>query len=165
MLLVVCFPYTYAESNRNRIACVMLVPDQERIRIENLQNRIGSGLKKSESAHLTRQSIGNTFSAKRSSVFVKLLTLHIGMLRVPKSWRKVRFLAYLVIFCFEKRRPKQKYCCWPKVKRFDSPKILDWLHHWLFIPKVTKLQDQIRPAKSVYGIRIPDYHCTAPQMS
>ena len=45
-LLVVCLTFMYAESNRSRIACVMLEPDPERIRIENLQNRIGSGLKK-----------------------------------------------------------------------------------------------------------------------
>ena len=32
--------------SRRRTASVMLVPDQERIRIENLQNRIRSGLKK-----------------------------------------------------------------------------------------------------------------------
>ena len=41
-LLVLCFTYIYAESNRSRIACVMLVPDLKRIRIESLQNRIGS---------------------------------------------------------------------------------------------------------------------------
>jgi len=41
----------YAESNRSRTACVMLVPDPGRIRVENLQNRIGSGLWV-ESAHL-----------------------------------------------------------------------------------------------------------------
>ena len=38
--------YIYAGSNRSRIACVMLVPDPVRTRIQNLQNRIGSGLKK-----------------------------------------------------------------------------------------------------------------------
>jgi len=32
-------------------------------------------------------------------------------------------LAYLVILCFEKRRPEQKCCCSPKVKHF-SPKSL-----------------------------------------
>ena len=49
-LLVVCFIYKYAGPNRSRIACVML--DPERIRIENLRNRIGSGPKKAESTHL-----------------------------------------------------------------------------------------------------------------
>ena len=34
-----------------------------------------------------------------------------------------KFFAYLVILCFEKRRPKQKYCCLPKIKNFGSPKI------------------------------------------
>ena len=36
-----------------------------------------------------------------------------------------------VILCFEKRRPKRKYCCSPKVKHFGHPKILGWLLHWL----------------------------------
>ena len=45
-LLVVCLPYIYAEPNRRRIACVMLVPGRERNRIEKLQNRIGTRLKK-----------------------------------------------------------------------------------------------------------------------
>jgi len=44
--LVVCLTYIYQELNRSRFACVMLVPDQEWIRSQNLQNRIGSGLKK-----------------------------------------------------------------------------------------------------------------------
>jgi len=34
------------------IACVLLIAGQERVRIESLQNRVGFGLKKSESAHL-----------------------------------------------------------------------------------------------------------------
>jgi len=47
------------------------------------------------------------------------------------------FLAYLVILCIEKRRPKQKYCCSPKVKHFDPPqifapvKVLGWLRQGL----------------------------------
>jgi len=44
----VCVTYVYVESNRSQIACVMSLP--ERIGIEHLQNRIGSGLQ--ESAHL-----------------------------------------------------------------------------------------------------------------
>jgi len=44
-LMVVCLICIYAESNRSRISCVMLVPDPERIQIENLQNMIGSGFK------------------------------------------------------------------------------------------------------------------------
>jgi len=39
-------------------------------------------------------------------------------------------LAYLVILCFEKRRPKQKYCCSSKVKHLGLPEILVWLRHW-----------------------------------
>jgi len=41
-LLVIFLTYSFAESNRNRIACIMLVPDSERIWIVSLQNRIGS---------------------------------------------------------------------------------------------------------------------------
>jgi len=46
-----------------------------------------------------------------------------------------KFLAYLVILCFEKRHPKQKYCFSPKVKDFGPPpnlasqNILNWLRH------------------------------------
>jgi len=39
------------------------------------------------------------------------------------------FLAYLIILCFEKRRPKQKYCCSPEVKHFCPPNISGWLRH------------------------------------
>jgi len=34
-----------------------------------------------------------------------------------------KFLANLIISCFEKRHPKQKYCCSPKIKHFDAEKI------------------------------------------
>jgi len=44
-LLVVCLTYIHRESNRSPIACVMLLPDPKRIKIENLQNRNGSTLK------------------------------------------------------------------------------------------------------------------------
>jgi len=41
-----------------------------------------------------------------------------------------KFVAYLVILCFEKRRPKQKYCFLPKVKlSISSKKNLGWLRH------------------------------------
>jgi len=45
-LLVVCLNYIYADSNKSLTACVMLVLDPQRIRIENLKNSIGPGLKK-----------------------------------------------------------------------------------------------------------------------
>jgi len=45
-LLVVCLTYSYAECNRNRIACAMLVPDPEWIWIENSQNRVEAGRQK-----------------------------------------------------------------------------------------------------------------------
>jgi len=35
-----------------------------------------------------------------------------------------KYLVYLVILCFEKRRPKQKHCCSPKIKHFGNPKNL-----------------------------------------
>jgi len=40
-LLVVCLSCVYADSNRSRIAFVMLVPNPGRIQIVNLQTRIG----------------------------------------------------------------------------------------------------------------------------
>jgi len=43
-----------------------------------------------------------------------------GAQRVMPS---LKFLAYLVILCFEKLHPKQKYCFLPKVKDFGRPKI------------------------------------------
>jgi len=39
------------------------------------------------------------------------------------------FLAYLIILRFEKRRPKQKYCCSPKIKHFGPPNRLGWLRY------------------------------------
>jgi len=45
-LLKVCLTYIKPESNTSRIACFSLIPDPERIWIQNLKNRIGSGLKK-----------------------------------------------------------------------------------------------------------------------
>jgi len=43
-----CFLHLYLrEVKQSRIVCVRLVPDPERIRNENLQNKIGSRLKKS----------------------------------------------------------------------------------------------------------------------
>jgi len=32
-----------------------------------------------------------------------------------------KFLAYLIILCFEKWRPKQKYCSSLKITHFDPP--------------------------------------------
>jgi len=60
-LLVVCLTYIHTEWNRSRIACVMLLPDPEQIQIENLQNRSGSTLKISESAHFYSSSPGEQF--------------------------------------------------------------------------------------------------------
>jgi len=41
-----------AESNRSRIACMMVVAELDWMRIQNLPNRIEGGVKKTESAHL-----------------------------------------------------------------------------------------------------------------
>jgi len=49
--LVVCLNYIKPESNRSWIS-FSLVSNPEWILIQNLQNRIGSGIKKSESEHL-----------------------------------------------------------------------------------------------------------------
>jgi len=41
-----------AVSNRSRITCIMVVAESDWMRIQNLSNRIGCGVKKTESAHL-----------------------------------------------------------------------------------------------------------------
>jgi len=41
----------------------------------------------------------------------------------------LELLANVVILCFEKWRPKQKYCCTPKSKHFAQKKNLYWLRH------------------------------------
>jgi len=49
----------------------------------------------------------------------------IGVAREdPGAMPLLKFVACLIILCFEKRRPKQKYCCLPKVKQFGPSKIL-----------------------------------------
>jgi len=51
----------YAVLNKSRIVCFTLVPDLERIRIENLQARIGSGFKKDQSLHTFSAVLFNLF--------------------------------------------------------------------------------------------------------
>jgi len=46
----------------------------------------------------------------------------IGIAMGPRGQWPAQFLTYLVIFCFEKRCPKQKYCCVHKIKYFAPPK-------------------------------------------
>jgi len=41
-----------------------------------------------------------------------------------------KFLTYLAILCFEKRRPKQKYCCPPKVKHSPPQICLPLTKFW-----------------------------------
>jgi len=52
-----------------------------------------------------------------------------------------KLLAYLVILCFEKQRPKQKYCCSHKVKHFGPTKILGWLRHCSLMYHVIKVTE------------------------
>ena len=42
--------------------------------------------------------------------------------RGPGGPRPPKYLAYLVILCFEKQRSKQKHCCSPTIKHFGFPK-------------------------------------------
>ena len=66
-------------------------------------------------------------------LFVMLVNLSSRILHRCSQGRHghPKFLAYVAILCFEKRRPKQKYCCSPKVKYFAPPKkTLGWLCHW-----------------------------------
>ena len=44
--------FIQAESNRSQITCIMVVTESDWMRIQNLPNRIGCGVKKTESAHL-----------------------------------------------------------------------------------------------------------------
>jgi len=46
-----------AESNRRRITCIMVVAESDWMRIQNLPNRIGCGVKKTESTHLCRGKV------------------------------------------------------------------------------------------------------------
>ena len=59
-----------------------------------------------------------------SRLFVILVNLSSRILHRCSQGRHghPKFLAYVAILCFEKRRPKQKYCCSPKVKYFAPPK-------------------------------------------
>ena len=55
------------------------------------------------------------------------LAIVIGPIGVPGEQGyhdSPKFLAYLVVLCFERRCPKTKYCCLLKVKYLASPKIL-----------------------------------------
>ena len=49
-----------------------------------------------------------------------------------------KFLAYLVILCFEKRCAKRKYCCLPKAKHL-LPQILGWLRYCTLVAILRKL--------------------------
>jgi len=41
-----------AESNRSRITCIMVMAESDWMQIQNIPNRIGCGVKKTESSHL-----------------------------------------------------------------------------------------------------------------
>ena len=47
----------------------------------------------------------------------------------PGGFGFLQVLADLFILCFEKRRPKQKYCRTSKIKHFGPKNILGWLRH------------------------------------
>jgi len=68
----------------------------------------------------------------------KRLKTHTGQHRCsqggPGDHARPRFLAYLVILCFEKRRPKQKYRCSLKVKHFVPQQFWGWLRHCMTTP-------------------------------
>jgi len=43
--------YIDAESNKSRITCIMVMAESDWMRIQNLPNRIGCGVKKNKSPH------------------------------------------------------------------------------------------------------------------
>ena len=47
ILCGICMTFIDAESNRSQIACIMVVTESDWMRIQNLQNRTGCGVKKS----------------------------------------------------------------------------------------------------------------------
>jgi len=53
----------------------------------------------------------------------------IGLARWPEG-HDPKIFSILVSLCFEKQRPKQNYCCSPKIKHFVPLKLLAWLRHW-----------------------------------
>ena len=97
----------YPESNRSRIACVWLVPDPERIRIQNLQNRIGSGLKKSVRTPLierAKQSL--PLEVKIATRAVQQVKLNFNLLRsnylvqcASRSHGLVRNIGWTLLRC------------------------------------------------------------------
>ena len=69
-------------------------------------------------------------TCQKFNIFFIFATLHHRRnQKGPRGPCPVKFLAYLVILCFEKRHPKQKYCCSLKVKHFAPHKFLGWLRH------------------------------------
>jgi len=77
-----------------------------------------TGLSKRQMAPL-----GNSFYTKHAQFTQYRHSQWVGQGAVPPN-----IYGKLVIMCSENRRPKQKYCCLPKVKYFP-PKVLVWLHH------------------------------------
>jgi len=47
-----CMTFIDADANRSRITCIMVVAESDWMQIQNLPNRIGCGVKKTESASL-----------------------------------------------------------------------------------------------------------------
>jgi len=46
ILCGICMTYIDAESNRSRISCIMVVAESDWMRIQNVPNKIGCGVKK-----------------------------------------------------------------------------------------------------------------------
>jgi len=60
--------------------------------------------------------------------------------------------AYTAIWCFEKRRPKQKILLLSKISIFPSPEILGWLRHWCCVYLLLFVQNVVNPQHLVFGV-------------
>ena len=101
--------YIYAESNRSRIAYVSLLPTPVRIWTENLENRIGSGLKK------TRVPTPLLQSARISSDHAKVISNFASLKSYQHYNVGVSLILHLSVMC------PSHFC------RVTSP-CCSWLH-------------------------------------
>jgi len=91
-----------AESSRSRVTCMMVVAEWDWMRIQNLPNRIGCGVKKAESAHLCCVCAANLrmvwfvwFDAILY-VFKRLLLL---CLLIKWQANNAKVIGYYVLYC------------------------------------------------------------------
>ena len=63
-------------------------------------------------------------SQNKDVALMKRLGLPIKVAKTAQGAWHAKFVAYFVILCNEKQRPKHKYCCSPKGKHFFTPYIL-----------------------------------------